>query len=791
MFVTKQAKNTYRKGSKNKPKPKAKKKATKRKKNVELSAKWKRRVLLYTWLVVFMPLLVIGAMLLLIPSEEIPDYALLENPQSNQATTVYGLSEKVLGTFYIDNRSNAAYHELPDNLVNALVATEDERFFDHAGVDGWGLLRALAGVATGQKKGGGSTISQQLAKMMFHEMPSRSKWKRVNEKLAEWVIASRIENRYTKKEIISMYFNQFDFLYTGVGIKSASRVYFNKEPKNLSLDECAILVGMAKSPVIYNPKMNPENAKTRRNTVLGQMLKNEYINQEEFDKYSTKEIKLNFNPETQNTGVAPYFRAHVKEELKTILKDNNIQNDEGNPYDLYRDGLKIYTTIDYELQKEAEKAVARHLKGYLQPQFNKDNIRFSHAPFGDEVSKSQRKTILDNAKKQSRRYKLMVENGKSSEEIDKAFNTKVSMTVFDWGSEGYEKTVEMTPNDSIIYYKKVLRVGLVSVDPKSGMVKAWVGGPNFKYFKYDCVSKAKRQVGSTMKPFVYATALERNIITPCETCADVQRCIDVPYGSEIKEWCPGGSNFDGSQLPLFYCLASSHNPCTAYVIDKAGKNNQHVVEFFDKIGLKNNTVQEVPSLGLGVCDFSPLEITAAHCVFTNNGIYNKPITILRVEDRNGKVLFEAEPQSVEAMNAKAAFTTLKMMKGATGVVNPFTGKTGGTAQRLKWDENYGGIKYPIAGKTGTTQFSSDGWFIGHTPDLVTGIWVGNEDRGIHFKSGNLGQGARMAMPIWGYMMKGAYKNRKINLSKKDFDPPNLGEPTQIDCNYSQDDWGIQ
>lgn len=764
-----------------------KKQTSKNGKTDELSPKWRKRVLIGTWVIVFTPLLLILTLLLLIPGEEIPDYKLLENPVSNEASTVYSSNEKVLGTFYVDNRTNIDYHELPQSLIDALVATEDERYFEHSGIDGWGLMRAVAGQAMGKNKGGGSTISQQLAKMMFHQMPSRDKWGRINEKLAEWVIAARIEKRYTKKEIIAMYFNQFNFLYTAVGIKSAARVYFNKDVNELTIPESAVLVGMAKSPTIYNPKRNPENAKKRRNTVLGQMKKNGYITQEQYDQYSAEEIVLDFNPETQNTGIGPYVRAYVKERTQEILKENNLLDPNGNSYNIYRDGLKIYTAIDYNMQKHAEKAVEKHLKGYLQPEFDKDNKRFRNAPFDDNTSKAQQNRIIERAIKQTDLYKNLKKQGKSDAEIDKVFNTKISMTVFDWKGKNFEKKVQMSPSDSILNAKKILRAGLVSMDPKTGMVKAWVGGPNYKYFKYDCAYRAKRQIGSTMKPFVYGMAIEHGVITACTTCPNVEYCLDVQNGSEIKQWCPKGSNFDGLPIPMFYCLAASKNPCTAWVIKQSGGDNRWVIDFFDKIGLRNNSMEAVPTLGLGTCDLSPLEITSAHCVFSNHGIYNQPIVIVRIEDRDGRVLYDVAPKMIAAMNPEAAFEVLKMMKGALGTTNPYngTGKKAGTAQRLRWDDKYGGFKNPIAGKTGTTQSSSDGWFIGHTPDLVTGIWVGNEDRSIHFKSGNIGQGARMAMPIWGYYMKALYRDSKVKISKKDFEPPVLGAPTNIACEINQ------
>ena len=394
-------------------------------KEFKLSRKWKRKFLIGTWLVVFSPFISIAILMFTIPAEELPDYALLENPVSNQASTLYADGEKVLGTFFVDNRSNVAYQELSINLVNALIATEDERYYKHSGVDTWGLIRAISGQLLGQNKGGGSTITQQLAKMMFHEMPSRDKWARVNEKLAEWVIAARLERRYTKKEIIAMYFNQFDFLYNAVGIKSAARIYYNTTPKELTISEAATLVGMAKSPVIYNPKMNPKNALRRRNTVLQQMAKNGLLEKTKLEDLKKEPIIIDYRPETQNTGVGAYFRGYVKKEVQRILKKNGTLDPAGNPYNIYRDGLKIFTSLDYELQKHAEAAVDKHLGTYLQPAFQKDNLSKKHSPYGDETTREQRDRNIRKAIEKTPRYKQLKKQGISEKEIDKVFRKKI------------------------------------------------------------------------------------------------------------------------------------------------------------------------------------------------------------------------------------------------------------------------------------------------------------------------------------------------------------------------------
>jgi penicillin-binding protein 1A len=743
----------------------------------ELSTKQKVVILIATWFIVLSPIIVVYLMLWSVPEEELPSITQLENPRSDEASIVYDIDGKIIGTYYITNRTKISYQELSPYLVDALVSTEDERFFEHSGVDGWALLRAVGGAATLRNKGGGSTITQQLAKMMFHEAPA-SKFGRIRQKFAEWIIATKLENRYTKKEIVAMYFNQFDFLNTAVGVHSAARVYFNKLPKDLEIQEAAMLVGMAKNPSIFNPVKDSVTTLKRREVVLNQMLKNDKITQAQYDSVRVLPIGLDFRPETHTTGLAPYFREYVKQQAIAILKEKGLKNTFGEEYNIFKDGLKVYTTLDADMQEHAEWAVQEHLSTTLQQQLD-DNIKDNkNYPFSNSVSSKNAEKYLQAAMVNSDRYKKLKLLGWTDSKIEENFNQITKLTVFDWTSKNHSKEVEMTPMDSIKYHMKVLRAGLVSLDPKTGFIKAYVGGPDFSYFKYDYATISKRQVGSTIKPFVYAAGIESGVITACTEIPYIEYCIDLEDG---KQWCPSGENFDGVLTPMYFGLANSSNPITAYVINKTGGNNQRVVKYLDKMGMKNSSVKAYPSLGLGVCDQSVMDMTAAHCVFTSKGKYHKPIAILRIEDASGKVLYESNVQTKEVMDANTAFEVLKMMKGVSGVQRPADGKWGGTAARLR------SSKYPyqfngtMAGKTGTTQDNTDGWFVGHTPDLVTGVWVGCDHSKVHFKSTKYGQGSNTGAPIWGYYMSRVYKDKDIKISHGDFSPIHPGEPTVIEC----------
>ena len=755
-----------------------------KKSNAQLiSRKFKKRLVLFLWSGFLAPLLLIALILVFISESSLPSIDELENPRSNEASAVYSSDGKQIGSFYLSNRTKVNYNDLSPHLIDALVSTEDIRFYNHSGVDGKALMRAIFGVFVGKNKGGASTITQQLSKMMFHERP-KSKIKRVQQKFAEWIIASRLEKRYTKQEIIAMYFNEFDFLNTAVGIHSAARIYFNKLPSELSIQESAMLVGMAKNPSIFNPVRRPEKTLKRREVVLFQMKNNKILSQQQYDSIRQLPLGLEYRPETHNTGLAPYFREHIRIKIKNIVQNNNLTNEYGKLTNIYSDGLKIYTSIDANIQKHAEIAVAKHLKTTLQGLLNKEIKNNKHWPFSNETSSTTRKNIINRAIKNSERYRKLTNQGWSKEEILKNFNTKQNIRIFDWKSKELVSQKNMTPIDSILYYKSILRAGLIAIDPHSGFVKAWVGGINYRHFKYDCSYKSKRQVGSTMKPFVYAAAIESGQITPCTTFPDVKYCIDVPFGALTKQWCPGGQKqYSGEEVPVHYALANSKNNITAQVIKLTGGKNRSVVNYFKTMGLWNKSIEEVSSLGLGVCDLSVLEQTSAHAIFSNQGVYVEPITVVRIEDKYGNLVWEPRQEIKQIIDPNTAFDVLKMMKGVTGVVNPITGNLGGTARRLKSNRAYA-FSGTMAGKTGTTQNNSDGWFIGHTPDLVSGVWVGAEDPSVHFETTTSGQGANTALPIWGYFMKEVYKDRKIKINKLDFIPPNEGGKTMIDCSYS-------
>ncbi len=762
-------------------------------------------------------------LLIIIAYTDLPPLEQLENPKFNEATEVISGDGKVLGTYFIENRTNAAYHELSPHLVNALVATEDERFFDHSGVDSWAIIRAIAKLG---QAGGGSTISQQLAKMLFHKR-EKNFFKAVKQKLGEWIIATRIEKNYTKEEIITMYFNQFDWTRQAVGINSASRVYFNKTPNQLKIEEAAMLVGMAKSPHYYNPISKPERALNRRNTVLGQMKRNEFITQVEFDSLTKLPLETDYTSASHKEGIATYFRAYLKKEVVNLLNEKDASGNykfynkkEDRPYNIYKDGLKIYTTVDSRMQTYAEKAINRHLGRDLQKKLdgfmNKRNGFYSkNPPFANTASTKTTQNIINRAKRQTPLFKKLTgsmcntcERPKTHEEtidgvvqfvcdfdekhiypkptpaqIDKEFNTPVKTKVFTWDNKKFEKDTTMSPLEVIKYHKRFLRSSLLSMDPRNGHVKAWVGGPNYKYFQYDMVATGKRQVGSTMKPFVYGTAISEGVINPCTMAPDIVYCIDVPYNDQrTTQWCPDKKQaMDGLLVSMKYALAKSKNNITAHVIDKTKPSN--VIANLERAGIPNGVVKTVPSMALGVFDLSLYDMVGAVSSFANNGVYTKPTAIVSIEDKEGNIIYTSEPEISQVFDPHTAYTMLQMMKGVVdGVSHPSKpGDIGQTSQRLRRNNPYGNIPYPIAGKTGTTNDNVDGWFLGLTPELVTGVWAGGEDRQVRFQSTRYGQGANMALPSWGYYMNSIYKDKSIKISKGDFEVPNNHVDIYTNC----------
>lgn len=768
------------------------------------------------WLFSIGGILALAIVLLITSFTNLPSLEELENPQSNLATEVITSDGVVLGQYFKQNRTNADFYELPDNLVNALIATEDERFYDHAGVDGEAIARAVIKMGRG---GGGSTLTQQLAKMMFNE-PARNIFQRIGQKFGEWIIATRIEKNYTKEEIIAMYFNQYDFLNNAVGINSAARVYFNKKPIDLNIEESAMLVGMAKNSALFNPLRRPDTVLHRREVVLFQMKKNNFITQQQYDSLRVLPLGLNYTTVDHKTGAAPYLRETLREEVKDILSEKDedgeykyFNKEKNRPYDMYTDGLRVYTTVDSRMQAYAEYAVEEHLGKELQDDLDmfidRKNGSFSkHPPFNNHVDKETVDRILDQAKKQTMLYKKLtgkicsvcerpgttkktidgklsyvcdynsdhIEEVKSDKEIEEIFNTPVKTQVFDWKSPGYEKDTVISPMDKIKYHKRFLRSGLMSMDPRTGFIKAWVGGPNFKYFQYDMVKKGRRQVGSTFKPFVYATAISEGVMSPCEQIPNIEYCSDVEYNERrSKQWCPKtGDKYDGLPITFKEALAASMNNITVEVINRAKPIN--VVNNVEKMGFKKGIIEPFPSIALGVFDLSVYEMVGGISTFANQGIYIEPIIISRIEDKKGNVIYQSKTETEQIFDPNTAYTTIQMMKGVVdGVRDPIRKKFYGTSIRLRGAKSeqrpYAGIRTPIAGKTGTTNNNTDGWFLGLTPELVTGVWTGCEDKAVHFTTTYYGQGANMALPIWGYYMNKVYADTTLNISKGDFDRP--------------------
>ncbi len=681
---------------------------------------------------------------------EIPSFKSIENPKSNQATEVISEDGKILGTYFVKNRSNVAYSEISPNVINALISTEDIRFMDHSGIDFKRTFTIFAYALMGKKQGA-STITQQLALNQFSEEGrQKNSLKRIMQKFQEWVIAVKLERNYTKEEIITMYLNTVDFGNHAYGIKSAARVYYNTTPDKLTLPQAAVLIGMQRGITRYSPTRNPERSKERRNTVMALMVKNNYLTLEEFNTYKTEDLNLKFNAATSNEGIAPYFRAVVKSEVKKILEERAITKN-GEPYDLDRDGLKIYTTVNYDMQVYAEEAQKEYMK-VLQAQFNASWK--NRNPFkGMELQ-------IQQGIRRSDRYKALKLEGKTDTEIDQDFNTATRMTIFSW--KGNIDTL-MKPIDSVKYYKMILRNAMMAMDPKTGHIKAWVGGINFEHFKYDQVKMGTRQVGSTAKPFTYAVAIE-NGMSPCLTVPNEPVTISTP-GS--PDWTPRSSGTIPGPITLQKALANSQNYVAAYLMREVGPTA--VVNEIKKMGITSD-VPAVPSISLGTFDASIFEMVGAYAVFANKGAWTEPTFISRIEDKNGVVLYESKPLVKIAMNEESAYVMTRMLRSVV---------TSGTGWRLSG--RYG-INTPIGGKTGTTQNNSDGWFMAISPDIVAGVWTGCEDRAFRFTSTRDGEGANSALPIFAGFMKRVYANPKLNVSKADFEAPKDGLSIIIDCN---------
>ena len=707
---------------------------------------------------------------------QMPELKQLENPKTNLATQILSSDGVVLGKFYFnDNRTPIAFDALPKNLVNALIATEDERFFSHSGIDLKGTLRALAYMG---KKGGASTISQQLARQLFVGVRSRNKVEAVLQKFKEWVLAVQLERRYTKKEIIAMYLNIYDFGYSADGVQSAAKIYFNTTPKALSIEQSATLVGMLKNSSLFNPLRRPERVEKRRNVVLSQMKRNGFISEVELDSLKQIPLEIDYTPDSHREGLATYFRAYLQQFMRKWTKNN--PKPDGTNYDIFRDGLRIFTTIDSRLQKIGETAVDAHMAN-LQEEFFLQNTPKANptAPFLD-LREGEIDTLLHNKARRSERWRKMRASGKDEDAIWASFQKPVEMEVFSW--KGDRDTL-MSPLDSIRYYKHFLRASMMSMNPLTGHVKAWVGGFNYKHFQYDQVYQGRRQIGSTFKPFLYATAIDQLRLSPCDILPDALFCIEPMKHGNVDAWCPKNSGDKyGRMRTLKNALANSVNTVSARLMDRVGP--RPVINLARKMGI-TSYLPAVPSIALGTPDISLLEMVGAYSTFANKGIYVKPIMISRIEDKNGTVLFEVVPETRDVLSQESAYVTIDLLKGVTEA---------GSGIRLRHqgadEHNYAyknvvtGYPYqfenPIAGKTGTTQNQSDGWFMGMVPNLVTGVWVGGEDRAVHFKDIAFGQGATMALPIWAMYMRDVYAILELGISMEDFEAPEI-LTIPIDC----------
>lgn len=693
-----------------------------------------------------------------------PSFEELENPKSNLASQIYSSDNELLGTYYIENRSNVNYADLSPNVVNALIATEDVRFEEHAGVDYKGVLRAIVKslILSDKSSGGGSTITQQLAKNLFPRKSNASKIELVFIKLKEWVTATKLERNYSKQEIIAMYLNTVDFGSHAFGIKSAAATFFDTTPDSLKVEEAAVLVGLLKAPSWFSPVRNTERSFGRRNVVLAQMQKYDYLTQAEYDSISQIPIDMSRYRVTDHlSGSATYFREYLRGQLIEWCKTK--EKPDGTNYNLYKDGLRIYTTIDSRMQRYAEEAVYEYMGKELQPQFLEHWKNHKNAPFDRHLTDDDIKKLLRLSIKRSERYRDMKNEGVPEETIMKSFNMPVPMTIFSWNGE--IDTV-MSPLDSIKYYKHYLNAGLMSMDPATGYVRAYVGGINFKHFKWDHVKLSRRQVGSTFKPFVYALAMQEGEFSPCSKVPNVPVTFELPDGNK---WTPRNSNDarEGEMVTLKWALANSINYVSAYLMKRYSP--QAIVQMARKMGV-TSPMDEVPSICLGATDLTVYEMVGANSTFVNKGVYVEPIFVTRIEDKNGNIIESFVPNTQEAMNEQTAFLMVELMKGVV---------ESGTSVRLRYKY---GLTNPIAGKTGTTQNNSDGWFIGLTPELVTGVWVGGEDRSIHFRTITLGQGAHMALPIWAIYMKKVYADKRLNVSQGEFERPTTPLSIETDCN---------
>ncbi len=740
-----------------------------------------------------------------------PSFDELENPASNLASCVYSEDGVLLGTYFKENRSNGTYDELSPYLIDALVSTEDKRFYAHSGVDFPGLARVLfKTILSGNKSsGGGSTITQQLAKMLFPRERLNNPLQMANRKFREWVIAIKLERSYTKEEIITMYLNQFDFLNLAVGIKSAAKVYFNTSPQNLRVEQAAMLVGMAKNPAYFNPIRRPETTQERRNVVLFQMYKNNCLTREQFDSLKVLPLGLDFHKVDHKEGDATYFREFLRVFMnaekpnrkdyssRAQYREDSIEwqtnplygwcnrnfKPDGTPYNIYKDGLRIVTAVNSKMQKYAELAVRDHLENDLQRAFDAEKRGQATAPFSEDLTPEEVKNILNLSMKRSERYRVLKKKGLSMDEIVKNFNTKTEMTVFSW--KGDRDTL-MTPMDSMIYYKHFLQSGIMAMDPHNGNVKAYVGGINYRHFQYDHVTKAKRQIGSTFKPFLYTLAMMDGF-SPCDRVLNVPITITIPETGVV--WTPKTGSRDewaGREVSLQFGLAQSLNNISVWLMNRF--KPKAVIQIAHNLGIKSD-IPEVPAIALGVADLTLCEMVSAYSCYANKGVYTQPIFVTRIEDKNGNVLASFTPEKREAISERTAYLMLTLMQGVY---------RRGTSTRLWRDDYPYHIKASVAAKTGTTNNQSDGWFMGITPSLVAGVWTGAEERSIHFNSLRLGQGANTALPIWGKFMRMVYDDKSLGYSEEEqfekpadfnetFNCPDFDDPKNTEEHLNEDE----
>ncbi len=751
------------------------------------------------WILIVSGILVLFLMFFMIAKGWLgfmPTFEDLENPESMFASEVVSADGVIMGKYFKENRSFVKYEEFSPDLLNALVATEDVRFFEHSGIDVRGLVRVVKGILTADSNaGGGSTISQQVAKMLFPRDNLDNKVELVFRKFKEWVIAVKLEKSYTKEEILTMYLNKYDFLNLAVGIKSAASVYFDATPDSLRLEQAAMLVGMAKNSSLYNPVRRPELTRKRRNVVLSQMEKYGYISKATCDSAQALPLILNYHKVDFKTGLAPYFREYLRQtmnankpvrsqygawQIQKFKEDsvdwevnplygwcNKNKKADGTPYNLYRDGVRIITTIDSRMQRYAEEAMITHLKNNLQPAFNKHLRNLRRSPFSNDLSADAVEGIMNQAIKQSERYRVAKLSGKSWDVIRKEFNVPVEMSVFTYKGD---RDTTLTPLDSMKYYYSILRSSFMSMEGKTGHVKAYVGGPDYTHFMYDMVKDGKRQVGSTVKPFLYTLAMQ-NGMSPCSKVPNVKQQFILSDGRIWEAKNSNPTKFDDKMVTLKWGLAHSVNQVSAWVMKQF--NPQSVADVMKKMGIYS-PVDPVPSMFLGTSDVTLYEMVGAYGTFANKGVYTQPIFVTRIEDRHGNLISTFMPEKHDAIDEQTAYLMIQLMRG---VVDQ------GSGGRLRWKPEYGGFKGQIAAKTGTTQNHSDGWFMGVTPQLVNGTWTGAELRSIHFDDLSTGQGANMALPIWGYYMKKVYADKSLSYS----DTTEFERPANFSVNIDCDD----